>query len=215
MTASPPIWRPGIRSGVGNRSSGKWRTGCCVTQAELLKYLVDVLQALGVEYMIGGSQAAMYYGEPRLTRDVDIVVSLRPENLPAFLGRFPADQFYVDAETAREAVQTSGQFNIIHPSSGLKIDVDLNPDTPYDRTRLARRQKLPLLPDVDAYFARPEDVILYKLLYYRQGGSELHVRDILGILGVSGPELDEVYITEWADRLGLRAIWQQIRDRSG
>ncbi len=64
----------------------------------------------------------------------------------------------------------------------------VNPDTAYDRTRLARRQKLPLAPGVDAYFARPEDVILYKLLYAREGG-ELHLRDVLGIIRVSGPDL--------------------------
>lgn len=141
-------------------------------------------------------------------------MDLRLEDLPAFLGRFPADEFYVDEEAARGAVQTSGQFNIIHPGSGLKIDVYVNPDTPYDRTRLARRQKLPLFPGVDGYFARPEDVILYKLLYYRQGESALHLRDVLGILTVSGPDSDEEYIAEWADRLGLRAIWERIRKRS-
>ena len=182
-----------------------------MTQAELLRYLVDVLGALGVEYMIGGSQASMYYGEPRLTRDVDVVVALRLEHIPTLLGRFPADEFYVDEDAAREAVQTSGQFNIIHPGSGLKIDVYVNPDTPYDRSRLARRQKLPLLAGVDAYFARAEDVILYKLLYYRQGESELHLRDVRGILRVSGPDLDQEYVAVWADRLGLRTIWEQIR----
>ncbi len=182
-----------------------------MTQAELLRYLVDVLEALGVEYMIGGSQASIYYGEPRLTRDVDVVVALRPEHLPVFLGRFPSDEFHVDEETARGALRTSGQFNIIHPGSGLKIDVYVNPDTSYDRTRLSRRQRLPLLPGVEAYFARPEDVILYKLLYSGHGQSGLHLRDVLGILRVSGPELDEPYIAEWADRLGLRTIWEQIR----
>ena len=51
-----------------------------MTQAELLRYLVDVLEALEAEYMIGGSQAAMYYGEPRLTRDVGAIVALRLEH---------------------------------------------------------------------------------------------------------------------------------------
>jgi hypothetical protein len=185
-----------------------------VTQAELLRHLVEILEALGVEYMIGGSQASMYYGEPRFTRDIDVVVALRTEHLAAFLGRFPAEEFYVDEETAREAIRSAGQFNIIHPGSGLKIDVYVNPDTPYDRTRLTRRQRLPLHPGMGAYFAQPEDVILYKLLYARQGGSELHLRDVLGILRVSGSELDEGYIADWADRLGLRAVWEQIRTQA-
>ena len=194
--------------------SGRSPADSSVNQAELLRYLADVLESLGVDYMIGGSQASMYYGEPRLTRDIDVVVDLRPPHLPAFLGRFPAGEFYVDEGAAREAIRRTRQFNIIHPASGLKIDVYVNPDTPYDRTRLGRRQKLPLLSGVEAYFARPEDVILYKLLYSQQSGSELHLRDVLGILSVSGPELDEAYIEEWAGRLGLSTIWGQIRKQA-
>ncbi len=185
-----------------------------MTQAELLRYLVEILETLGVEYMIGGSQAAMYYGEPRLTRDVDVIVALRPDQLTALLRRFPAGEFYVDEDAAGTAIATSGQFNIIHPGSGLKIDVYLSPDTDYDRARLARRQRLPLAPGVDAFFARPEDVILYKLLYHRQVESGMHVRDIIGIIRVSGPELDEPYITEWAGRLGLSALWTHVRKQA-
>lgn len=182
-----------------------------MTQAELLRHLVETLERLGVEYMIGGSHASVYYGEPRLTRDVDVIVALGPEHLARLLERFPNDEFYADEATARDAIRTGGQFNIIHPSSGLKIDVYVNPDTPYDRARLARRQRLPLLPGVDAYFTRPEDVILYKLLYHRQVASQMHLRDIRGILRISGTELDTQYIAEWADRLGIRTLWDEVR----
>jgi len=172
-----------------------------MTQAELLRHLVDTLEALAAEYMIGGSQAAIYYGEPRLTRDIDVVVALEPDHLPVLLRGFPAAEFRVDEQAARDAARTSGHFNIIHPASGLKIDVYVNPDTPYDRARLARRRRLPLLPTVTAYFASAED----------QVESRSHLRDVLGILRVSGPELDESYIREWADQLGLRPLWEQIR----
>lgn len=182
-----------------------------MTQDELVRHLVEVLERVGAEHMIVGSHASIYYGEPRLTRDVDVVVALRLEHLPALLRGFPPDEFYLDEETARAAIAATGQFNIIHPTSGLKIDVYVNPETPYDRTRLARRQRLALLPGVDAYFARPEDVILYKLLYYRQVESDVHLRDVLGILRVSGADLDERYLAEWSDRLGLGSLWEQIR----
>jgi hypothetical protein len=185
-----------------------------MTQAELLRYLAEVLEALGAEYMIGGSQAAMYYGEPRLTRDVDVVVALRLEHLGTLLSRFPTVEFDVDEQAARDAVAMSGQFNIIHPGSGLKIDVYVSPDTEYDRARLARRQRLPLAPGVDAYFARPEDVILYKLLYHRQVEAGMHLRDVVGILRVSGPDLDERYITDWAGRLGLSELWGEVRKQA-
>lgn len=185
-----------------------------MTQAELLRHLVEVLEGLGTDYMIGGSHASVYYGEPRLTRDVDVIVALRPEHLPALLSRFPLDEFHVDEAVAREAVRTRGQFNIIHPGSGLKIDVYVNPDAPYDRTRLARRQRLPLLPGVSAYFATPEDVILYKLLYHQQVESGMHLRDILGIMRVSGPDLDERYIAHWADQLGLLGLWNRLQKQA-
>lgn len=164
--------------------------------------------------MIGGSHASMYDGEPRLTRDVDVIVALREDHLPALLRRFPADDYSVDDAAAREAIRTSTPFNIIHPTSGLKIDVGVNPDTPYDRARLARRQRLPLLPDVPAYFAAPEDVILYKPLSHQQVESGMHLRDILGIIRVSGPELDERYIAHWAEQLGVRMLWDRIRKQA-
>lgn len=184
-----------------------------MTQAELLRYLVDVLETLGVRYMIGGSQAAVYYGEPRFTQDIDVVAELAVTQLPDVLERFPPEEFYVSEDAAREAIETRGQFNIVHPGSGLKIDVFVNKDTAYDRLRLDRRERLPLVPGRDAYFARPEDLILYKLLYFREGGSELHIRDIVGILRVSGSTVDTRYITEWADRLGVRALWDSVLKR--
>lgn len=185
-----------------------------MTQAELLRYVASVFEDLGVAYMIGGSQASVYYGESRFTQDIDLVTDLRLEHIPALVARFPAGEFYMSVETAREAVETRGQFNIIHAESALKIDVFVNKDTDYDRLRLDRRQRLPLVPGREAYFARPEDIILYKMLYFREGQSDVHVRDILGILRVSGPEIDTAYIAEWAGRLGLNAIWGAVLRRA-
>ena len=185
-----------------------------MTQAELLRYVASVFEDLGVAYMIGGSQASVYYGESRFTQDIDLVTDLRLEHIPALVARFPAGEFYMSVETAREAVETRGQFNIIHAESALKVDVFVNKDTDYDRLRLDRRQRLPLVPGREAYFARPEDIILYKMLYFREGQSDVHVRDILGILRVSGPEIDTAYIAEWAGRLGLNAIWGAVLRRA-
>lgn len=185
-----------------------------MTQAELLRFVVEVLEGLSLPYMIGGSHAAMYYGEPRLTRDIDVVVDISREHLPALLTRFSSNEFYLDADAAQDAVDSAGQFNIIHPASGQKIDVYVNPDTPYDRERLSRRHRLPLTAAVDAYFARPEDVILYKLLYARTGG-EVHLRDVVGILRVSGPDLDESYLAEWSTRLGVEDLWSHARSQTG
>ncbi len=184
-----------------------------MTQGELLRYLVDTLDSLSIDYMIVGSHASIYYGEPRFTQDVDIVVELTPARLPALLERFPPSDFYVSDDAARAAIAERGQFNIVHGGSGVKIDVFIGKDTEYDRLRFVRRHRLPLVPGRDAYFARPEDVILYKLLYFRQGRSDRHLRDISGMLAVSGPDLDLDYIAHWAGHLGLVDLWDAARRR--
>lgn len=184
-----------------------------MTQAELLRYLVDTLDDLGIAYMIVGSHASIYYGEPRFTQDVDIVVELTPSTLPDLLLRFPSSDFYVSEDAARDALAQRGQFNIIHGASAVKIDVFIGKDTEYDRVRFARRHGLPLVPGREAYFARPEDVILYKLLYFEEGRSDLHLRDIAGMLAVSGADLDLDYIAHWARHLGLVDLWDAARRR--
>jgi hypothetical protein len=186
-----------------------------VTQAELLRYLVDALDGLSIDYMIVGSHASIYYGEPRFTQDVDVVVGLTLSALPGFLERFPSSEFYTSADAAREALARRGQFNIIHGASGVKIDVFIGKDTEYDRLRFARRQRLPLVPGREAYFARPEDVILYKLLYFTEGGSDRHLRDIAGMLAVSGSDVDVDYVSHWARRLGVVDLWDATRRRAG
>ena len=90
---------------------------------ELLRYLVTALEEVGVPYALGGSIASIAYGEPRATLDIDVVVSLDSENLVAFCRRFPPGEFHLDVDAADVAMREGAQFNIIHPTSGLKIGV--------------------------------------------------------------------------------------------
>jgi hypothetical protein len=185
-----------------------------VNQAELLRYLVETLEALGIDYMIVGSQASIYYGEPRFTQDIDIVADLAVTQVARLLERFPLPDFYLSEDAMREAIAHGGQFNIIHPASGLKIDIILKKNAPYDRLQFDRRQRQPLIPGRDACFARPEDIILYKMLYFKEGRSERHLRDIGGILAVSGAVIDAGYVEAWSRRLGLSEIWAAIPRRA-
>jgi len=155
----------------------------------------------------------MAYGEPRLTNDIDVVAEVQDIHIPGLLAAFPLDEFYLSEETIREAIHRQGQFNIIHPGSGLKVDVIIRKETPFDRSRVARVRALRPVESYAAAFASPEDVIIKKMEYYREGGSDKHLRDIAGMLTVSGGEIDEAYIVEWADRLGLRDIWDTITRR--
>lgn len=181
-----------------------------MSPAELLRFLVAGLDRLGLRYVIVGSTASITFGEPRLTNDIDVVVELPLAKVGQLCAAFPADDYYVSADAAFAAVNTRGQFNIIHPASGLKIDIIVPSDSEFDQRQLQRGVRVSIPPDLAVNFASPEDVILKKLEYYQEGGSEKHLRDIAGILRVRGDNLDRAYISEWATRLGVAVIWQSI-----
>jgi hypothetical protein len=184
-----------------------------VNQSEFLKTVVGILEAQKVDYMIVGSIASAAYGEARFTNDVDVVIDLNEIQAAGLCNAFPPDDFYVSRSAALEAVRLKRQFNVIHPASGNKVDFMIARLDPWGRAQLARRHQRHILPDCLAYAASPEDIILAKMIYYREGKSEKHTRDITGILKISGDEIDREYISEWAERLDLNAIWEMILSR--
>lgn len=182
---------------------------------ELLEKVSQIFESLGIEYVVTGAVAAIFYGEPRLTNDIDIVASIEKKDIPALLRSFPEDEFYLEREHIEDAIEKGRQFNIIHPASALKIDIMIKKDTPFDQSRFSRARTISPAGSYKARFASPEDVIIKKMDFYKSGGSEKHLRDIAGIIRVSGPELDLDYVSRWADLLGLTEIWQEIRKKTG
>ena len=181
--------------------------------SDLLKHLTGTLESLGIPYLLTGSMATIAYGEPRFTNDIDVVVAMRLADVPAFCSAFPAPEFYCAAAAVEQAVRQRFQFNILHPASGLKVDVIVATDSEFDRSRLARGVRLPAGADFEARFAAPEDVIVKKLQYFQEGGSEKHLRDIVGVLKVQGERIDRAYLLTWIERFGLQAEWQLIEGR--
>ncbi len=180
--------------------------------SDLLSTVAETLDRARFEYFVTGSVATIMYGEPRFTNDIDIVVRLRPEHATAFCSLFPPDDYYVDAQAVEGAARSGGQFNVIHPASGFKIDFMIASDDEFDRSRFDRRRTLPFGTARRAPFASPEDVIVRKLQYFAEGGSDKHLRDIRGILSMSGDALDRAYLQRWIDRFGLREHWSQVED---
>lgn len=180
---------------------------------DLLGTLVRTLELLQLDYLVTGSMATIAYGEPRLTNDLDIVVALPMERVESFCAAFPEEDFYLSRDAVREAVLNRRQFDIIHFASGLKVDVIIPADDDFERSRRRRAKALAIGPDWEARFVSPEDVILRKLQYFREGGSEKHLRDIAGVFKIQGARLDLDYITEWAEPLGVSEIWQELLRR--
>ena len=181
-------------------------------QDELLRRVVEALERLRVPYLVTGSIATIFFGEPRFTNDIDIVVRVTPRTAGLLADEFPGPEFFIDREAAREAAIAGRQFNLIHPGSGLKVDFIVAPDTPFNRSRFSRGLRVLPAADLEASFATPEDVILMKMDFYRRGGSERHLRDIAGVLRISGDDLDHEYIRTWAERLGVEEIWDSLAD---
>jgi hypothetical protein len=171
------------------------------------------LEKTGIPYFVTGGVAGIAYGEPRMTNDIDIVADIQEDHVAKLKACFPEGDYYFDPDSAVRAIRAKSQFNIIHPSSGLKVDVMIPTKHPFDTSRFARIRRLKSDPANEANFASPEDVILKKLEYYLEGRSEKHLRDILGILRVSGDSIDFTYLDRWARDLGLNDVWIAVRSR--
>lgn len=168
------------------------------------------LNRLGVEYMVTGSAASMAYGEPRLTLDVDIVLQLVGGRIRDFVQAFPPEHYYcppedvIRVETNRES---RGHLNVIHMSSGFKADIYPLGRDPLHIWGMGRRRRM-IVGSEPVMLAPPEYVIVRKLEFYREGRSEKHLRDIAGMLRVSGEVIDQQAIEEWTRRLGLTEEWK-------
>lgn len=155
--------------------------------------VTEVLEALSVPYLIGGSLASTLHGMVRTTQDSDIVADMRQEHLQPFVAALQ-DEFYVDDEMIAEALQRHSSFNIIHRETMFKVDVFVPWPRPFLQSQLARAQKQTFVfeTEISAKFASPENTILAKLEWYRIGGevSERQWRDILGVLKTRANALD-------------------------
>jgi hypothetical protein len=179
-------------------------------QLDILRHTVDVLERLNVPYLIVGSFASIAYGESRFTQDIDIVAALEPKDVGEFMAAFPSTDYYVSESAIRDAIRDSFQFNVIHSSSGNKIDFVLPKTGAWHSLQMTRGRQVRLLPDRNVMAAAPEDVILGKLWYYAEGGGDRHLRDIAGMLRISGNVIDRAEIERSARELGYLEIWQQV-----
>ena len=178
----------------------------------LLAGTIAMLERAGVRYMITGSVASSYHGEPRATRDLDIVIDPDPGGINRLVGELEADGLYVDAEAARQALDDRTQFNAIDAATGWKVDFLVRKDRPFSREEFGRRTRANLLGTA-AWIASPEDTVIAKLEWAAAGGSDQQLDDVASMLEIGGEALDLAYIDRWVADLGLRATWSRARVR--
>jgi hypothetical protein len=159
--------------------------------------------------MLTGSLAAAYYGAPRATQDLDLVIESQPDSLRHFVKNLRAAGLYVDLEAALEAQRTGGQFNAIDPSTGWKADLIFRKARPFSESEFGRRQHRELL-GIEIALTTLEDLIIAKLEWSELGDSELQRRDIRELLEMPGDTIDESYVDRWVNALHLQKAWDRI-----
>ena len=169
------------------------------------------LRELGLRYMVSGSVAAIFYGEPRLTNDVDIILFIDRDDAGRLAAAFPPDEFYcppdevIRLEAAREQ---RGHFNLIHHTSGFKADIYLGGHDALHAWGLAHALEADLGGD-PVVFAPPEYVIVRKLQFFREGRSGKHLRDIQRRLIGLGKDWDRTELVQLIAEHALTSEWQE------
>jgi hypothetical protein len=170
------------------------------------------LEAIGAPYMVTGATAAILYGQPRVTNDLDVVLALDDAARISLLNAFPETEFYVPPESvirAEQARNQRGHFNLIHHESGYKADIYLAGADPLHAWALPLRRRMPWSGAVEIAVAPAEYVVLRKLEFYREGRSAKHPADIRAIREITG--LDEAAMAPWLERLGLAGCWEEMK----
>ena len=166
-------------------------------ELDVLRIVTGRLDAAGIPYMVTGSMALNYYAVPRMTRDIDVVAELLDTDVDRVCDLLRED-FYLDRDVVRDAVERRTVFNAIHMTLLIKLDVGVRKDTEYRRAEFARRRRVSL-DGHDFFVVAPEDLIISKLDWARDTPPEVEARYRAMLLARSGEERmkmgDSMYAT--------------------
>lgn len=174
-------------------------------ELDVLRIVGERLDTARVPYMLTGSFAMAYYGRPRMTRDLDIVVELREHGVARLVAALSPD-FYVDADIVRAAVDSQQLFNLMHLRTSIKVDLIVRKDLEYRQVEFERRRSVQM-QGIKTWIVSREDLILSKLVWAKDSNSELQRRDVKTLLDDS---VDRAYLDQWATMLGVAGLLAEI-----
>ncbi len=160
--------------------------------------------------MLSGSFASAYYGSPRSTQDIDLVIAANPAQLRAFVASLPGGEYYADLDAALEAHKRESMFNIIDLESGWKIDMIIRKSRAFSQEEFSRRQRVNV-QGASLFVASAEDVMIAKLEWAKLAPSQRQIEDVAGILKIRWDLLDHSYLEKWIRELELMKEWHDAR----
>ena len=183
-----------------------------------LRRVISALRDLQIDYALGGSMASSLLGIPRFTQDADLMVEPFEARESLLASSFGSD-YYVSVPAIVEAIARRRSFNVIHTSTGFKADLFVRRDRPFEISAMHRRVavELPDAPNEPIHVLSAEDVILFKLEWYRLGGevSDRQWNDILGLLNIQAGRLDRTYLQHWASELNVSDLLARVVQDAG
>jgi hypothetical protein len=181
------------------------------------RLVLDALETAKVEYLIGGSLAVWTWGEPRTTRDFDLVINLPLERMLSLSRALQERDMLVPFDVMLDLyLMAEGDLpiNAIHLYTGYKAELFLlRPGDHFRQVALSRRRLVDISPELtNVYVHSPEDLIIYKLRYYLLSEQPKHIRDIQSILLAMGGELDRSYLERWTTHFNLQSAWHKAQN---
>lgn len=178
-----------------------------MNQVEVLSYFLKALNSLRIPYMITGAYAVSYYGMPRATHDLDVVIEIAAKDIEKICRKLKKT-CEIDEKMIENAVQYRTHFSVIYSKGDLRADLWILKNKPIENVKFERRQKISLF-SVSTFMISPEDIILTKLDWYKRSKNTKHLDDAVGIIKVQDKKLDTIYIKNVIDKLEIKKYWEQ------
>lgn len=175
-------------------------------ELDVLKIICVNLEKANIPYMLTGSVAGNFYAVPRMTRDIDIVLEIKRVDVDKVVSLFNRD-FYIEPDTILEAIEHQGLFNIIHNEYVIKVDFIVRKNASYREIEFQRRRRI-ALDGLPIWIVAPEDLIISKLEWARESGSDRQLNDVKNL--IQAENLDHNYIQQWIQKLDLKPVYEKV-----
>lgn len=177
-------------------------------QLAVLRHITHCLDCAEIDYMLSGSVAMNYYAQPRMTRDIDLVMEIQAVDIARLAAQLSED-YYFDQQAAQVAIEHESLFNILHQTSLVKIDCIVRKRHPYRQEEFSRRRQV-VFDDFPIWIVSAEDLLLSKLYWRKDSQSEMQLRDIRNLISTLS-QLDWTYLRYWADELGILPLLEEVQ----